>query len=266
MDLIESGRGWDSTIVAWSFSLALFVGMLISLEIGWRIGRWRRARDPEGATAGIAAVDGAVFGLLGLLLAFSFSGAATRFDARRELIVQEVNAIGTAWLRLDLLSASAQTQLRDQFRAYLDSRIKTYDMFPNIAAAETEYARSVTIQQSIWTNAVAASSAEGSPATMLLLPALNDMFDVTTTRTAAMRMHPPPVIFAMLFALALASAMLAGYGMAGAISRSWLHVLGFVLAMAAAVYVILDVEFPRLGLIRISTFDQYLRNLRASFH
>lgn len=266
MNLIESGQGWDETIVAWAFSLALFAGMLLCLEIGWRLGRRRRARDLEGATAGIAAIDGAVFGLLGLLLAFSFSGAATRFDGRRQLIVQEANAIGTAWLRLDLLPASAQAPLRDQFRTYLDSRLETYRLLPDVAAAEAEYARSVVMQQSIWTNAVAACSGAGAQATMLLLPALNDMIDITTTRTAAMRMHPPPVMYGMLFALALASALLAGYGMAGAESRSWLHVLGFVMAMAAAVYVIVDVEFPRLGVIRVDAFDQFLRDLRTSFH
>ncbi len=267
MDLFVSGQGWDATIVAWSFSLALFVGMLLCLELGWRIGHRRRVRDLKGATVGIAAVDGAVFGLLGLLLAFSFSGAAARFDARREMIVDETNAIGTAWLRLDLLPASAQEPLREQFRAYLDSRLETYRLLPDIAAAEAELARSVAMQQAIWTSAVAACRAAGDgPATMLLLPALNAMIDITTTRTASSRMHPPPVMFGMLFALALASALLAGYGMAGSASRSWLHVLGFVSAMAAAVYVIVDVEFPRLGMIRIDAFDQFLRDLRASFH
>lgn len=266
MSVIESGRGWDETIVAWSFSLALLVGMILCLELGWRIGRHRRARDPEGATAGIATIDGAVFGLLGLLLAFSFSGAAARFDGRRTLIVEEANAIGTAWLRLDLLPPAAQEPLREQFRAYLDSRLMTYDLLPDVAAAEAELQRSMDMQRVIWANAVAACRGETTTAAMLLLPALNAMFDIATTRTAATRMHPPPVMFGMLFALALASAILAGFGMAGSSSRSWLHVLGFVAAMTAAVYVITDAEFPRFGFIRVGAFDEFLRQLRASFH
>ena len=99
---------------------------------------------------------------------------------------------------------------------------------------------------------------------MLLLPALNQMIDITTTRTMAGQMHPPMVIFVMLFGLALAGALLAGYGMAGGKSRDWLHMLGFAAVMAITVYVILDIEYPRLGLIRVDAFDQVLVEVRAS--
>lgn len=82
------------------FSLSLVLGVLLSLVIGRRIGARRVAQDAEGAQAGVAAVEGAVLALMGLLIAFTFSGAAARFDARRNLIIEETNAIGTAWLRL----------------------------------------------------------------------------------------------------------------------------------------------------------------------
>ena len=68
--------------------LGLFVAMLVLLEVGRRVGARRLAQDPEGAEAGVGTVESAVFALLGLLIAFTFSGAATRFDARRELIVE----------------------------------------------------------------------------------------------------------------------------------------------------------------------------------
>jgi hypothetical protein len=99
---------------------------------------------------------------------------------------------------------------------------------------------------------------------MLLLPALNEMIDITTTRTMTTQMHPPIVIYGMLVGLALASALMAGYGMAGGQTRNWLHILGFATVMAVAVYVIIDLEFPRLGLIRVDVFDQALVELRAS--
>ena len=92
----------------------------------------------------------------------------------------------------------------------------------------------------------------------------HQMIDITTTRTMATQMHPPPIIFVMLFGLALASALLAGYGMAGGKYRSWLHKICFALVVAVAVYVILDVEYPRLGLIRVDAFDQALVELRES--
>ena len=86
-----------------AFAVALFAGMTVMTTIGLQIGRKRRAADPENYQAGLGAIDAAVFGLLGLLVAFTFSGAAARFDERRTLIVQEANDIGTAYLRLDLL-------------------------------------------------------------------------------------------------------------------------------------------------------------------
>ena len=256
----------DYALSASLFTLGLFLGMLLLLEIGRRIGVRRMARDAEGARVGVGAVDGAVFGLLGLLIAFTFSGASSRFDTRRQLIVEETNAIGTAYLRLDLLPASAQPALRESFRRYVDLRLEVYRKLPDIAAAKEELAKATKVQGEIWRQAVAACRAEGSQpaAAIVLLPALNAMIDITTTRTMATQMHPPTIIFVMLFGLALASALLAGYGMASATSRSWLHMLGFAAAMAVSVYVILDLEFPRLGLIRVDAFDQALVDLRET--
>jgi hypothetical protein len=99
---------------------------------------------------------------------------------------------------------------------------------------------------------------------MLLLPALNHMIDITTTRAMALELHPPLIIFGMLFLVALASALLAGYSMAGGKDRKWLHVIGFALVIGITVYVILDIEFPRLGLIRVDAFDKALVDLLKS--
>jgi hypothetical protein len=255
----------NPTIYYFIFAVGLFFGMVALLETGRRIGTRRLAEDPEGARQGLGVVEGAVFSLLGLLLAFTFSGAATRFDDRRHLIVEEANNIGTAWQRIDVLPVSAQPALRTLFRQYLDARLETYRKLPDLAAAKAELARSVRLQGEIWTNAVAACRDSGSqPAHMLLLPALNPMFDITTTRTEAMKMHPPRIIFIMIGVLSLAAALLAGYGMAGGRSRSWVHILGFAAVMALTVYVIVDIEYPRFGLIQVKDADLVLEELRAS--
>jgi hypothetical protein len=244
---------------------ALFVGTVVLLETGRRIGAARLAADPDGARAGVGAVEGSVFGLLGLLIAFTFSGAASRFDARRQLIVEETNHIGTAWLRLDLLPANEQPELRELFRRYIDSRLETYRKLPDVKASEAERARSVQLQQEIWQQAVRVSRESGSqPLTTMLLPALNNMFDIASTRAMATRMHPPPIVFVMLAALTLAGATLVGYGMAGGKSRNWLHILGFAAVMALTTYVIIDLEYPRLGLIRVDAADEMLMELRET--
>src|SRR4029077_19139948 len=178
------------------FTFGLFLGMLFFLEIGRRVGGRRMAEDPTGALAGIGAVEGAIFGLLGLLIAFTFSGAGTRFDTQRQLAVEETNAIGTAYLRLDLLPAALQPALRDGFRRYLDSRLAAYRKLPDATAAREEIAKSDIVQGEIWPQSVAAVRAEGAPlaAAILLLPALNAMIDITTTRTMVTQMHPPKVV------------------------------------------------------------------------
>jgi hypothetical protein len=245
--------------------LGILVGMLGAQEAGRRIGMRRIALDPEGAKAGSGVIDGAVFGLLGLLIAFTFSGAAARFDARRALIVEEANSIGTAWLRLDLLPANAQPALRERFRQYLEARLIAFRKIPDIAAAKSELVRANTLQTEIWTQAVAACRDSGSqPATMLLLPALNQMFDVATSRTTGVQMRPPLIIYLLLGLLVLAGSLLAGYSMGVGKIRNWVHALAFVLVMSVAVFVILDYEFPRVGFIRIQSFDEVLTDLQQS--
>jgi hypothetical protein len=245
--------------------LGMFLGMLLLLEAGRRMGLRQLASDPEAVKSRGGAVEGAVFGLMALLIAFTFSGAASRFDARRGLAVEEASDIGTAWLRLDLLPVTAQPPLREKFRQYLDARIAFYSKLPDVASAKVELDRAAALQSEIWKDAVAACRDLGSsPATMLLLPALNQMIDITTTRTAAARTHAPLIIYVMLGLLVLTGSLLAGYGLATGKTRNWFHASAFAVIMALAIYVILDFEFPRLGLIRLNAFDQALVDVRQS--
>lgn len=263
-----------STAVATDFVLAVaaiavfvFFGILALFELGRRVGKRRAAEDAEGARAGLGAVEGAVYGLLGLLLAFTFSGAATRFEHRRDLVIQEANAIGTAYLRIDLLPKDTQPALRDLFRRYVDSRLAAYAQLPDLGAAMAELERSNALQREVWRVAQeAAAQSPNPPRAHLIQPALNEMFDITTTRLAATQSRPPAVIFGMLIVLALVSALIAGHGMAVAKTRHWLYPLAYALVMSVTLYVILDLEFPRLGLIRVDAVDQLLVDVRASMN
>lgn len=247
------------------YTFGLFIGMLALLDWGRRIGKRRIERDGEGASAGSGVVEGAIFALMGLLVAFTFSGAASRFDHRRDLIVEEANAIGTAYLRIDLLEPAARDTLKELFRRYLDYRLETYKSSTAIEVKKADLAESTDLQAQIWDQAIAACRVEGNqPVRMLLLPAINSMIDITTTRTMAAQTHPPTIIYAMLFIFTLAGSLLAGFGMATNKTRNWAHMLVFACTLSFAVYVILDLEYPRLGLIRIDYFDQALIDVRAS--
>jgi uncharacterized membrane protein YeiB len=112
---------------------------------------------------------------------------------------------------------------------------------------------------------VAACRARNDPATTsLVLSALNAMIDITSTQTMAAKIHPPAIIFVLLFGLGLGCALLAGYGMAGSKWRNWSHMTGFAAVTAITFYVILDIEFPRLGFIRVDAIDQVLVELRET--
>lgn len=265
-DASALGETAFSVSSGWWFALFLFFGMLVMLDIGRRFGIRRRAREGEAYAAGLGAVEGALFGLLGLLVAFTFSGAASRFDDRRALIIEEANDIGTAYLRIDLLPAEAQPAVRQKFREYVDARIAAYQSLPDIQKALGQLSRANELQSEIWRLAVpaAAQSPPGSSASVLVVNALNAMFDITNTRTWATQLHPPVVVFLMLAALALGCALIAGHGMSAAPGRNWLHMITFALVLSTTVFVIIDLEFPRLGLFKVSAFDQALVDQRKA--
>jgi hypothetical protein len=246
--------------------LGLFGIMLLSAAAGRRIAAWRSRLRDDASAVGTSAVDAAVLGLLGLLVAFWFSSAGTRLDMRRSLIVEEANAIGTAWLRLDLLPVDAQQGPRDEFRSYLDLRLA---QTPGATHAESDAVlakRVATAQDSIWRQSVAAAPrCESDQAAVLLLDALNAMFDAGTRHRAAFNAHTPAAILALVLLVAIFAAVLAGHDMAGRGRFNWLHIIVFAGVVSLTIWVIYDLEMPRYGLIRVNNYDQTMVDLRDSF-
>ncbi len=244
--------------------LALLFLAMVGMQIaGHHYGIRRAAGELLGTSQGTAAVEASMFALLGLLVAFTFSGADARLDARRKLIINEANSIGTAYARLDLLPAEDEPLLKGELRRYVDSRLTYYERLLDFRAARAERARSDELQREIWTHAVAASAkTKDSRAAMLVLQSLNAMFDVATERYAALRTHVPPAIFFLLVIMALACGFFAGIGMSKRQHPSYLHMLIFAGVMAVTAYVILNLEFPRFGFERLNTIDAFLREQR----
>lgn len=249
---------------SYGFVLAFvaFAGILACLEIGYRLGR-RGADDL--AHEGVGAMEAAVFALLGLLLAFSFAGGTSRLDARRQLVIDEANAIGTAYLRVDLLAAGDQPEIRGLFREYLEARLQVYQKMPDAGAAEQEMGRAVGIQQKLWSRAVKACQGNVAPSVaMLVLPAMNAMIDVTTSRRVALYTQLPSLILAILMVVTLLSGLLAGFAMAKRRGRSWLHMFVYALVIATTIYAVIDLDSPRTGFIRLDVADNALTELRES--
>jgi hypothetical protein len=232
----------------------LLPAMIVLLEVG------RRLRRQHADAVVSSAIEGAIFGLFGLLLAFTFSGAVSRFDTHRQLLTQEANDIGTAYLRLDLLPAQAQPELRQLFRDYTTSRLHLYDAVGEEISPET-----VRLQREIWQRSTAGAMSQGAnpDTTKLLLPAINDMIDITSTRQNAFNMHPPDVVYWLLFVFSGGAALMAGYSMKAG-PRDWMYSIALALAVTLTVYTILDVEYPRRGLIRLQQLDRTLISLHDS--
>src|SRR6478609_10315562 len=173
-----------TTILLCAFAaLGLFAGVLLCLRLGWQLGRKRHAQLGEDGHAGLAALEGSVYGLMGLLIAFTFTGAAGRFQDRRGLITQHVNAAGTAWLRTDLLEEPAKGEVRKLLRDYVDALVvlgSSAGDVPLRVATVTELGK---LQDGIWRKVIGATRA--NPAVIppaVILPPFNDLFDLTTTR------------------------------------------------------------------------------------
>jgi hypothetical protein len=237
----------------------LIAAMLVSIEFGYRTGLRRRARSPETTRALSPVVKASVFGLMGLLIAFTFAGAGVRFDNRRMLIAEEANAIEKAYFRLDLLPPESQPQLREDFRAYVRGRLAVTRNLPNMEAVNADLKQLSTLQGKIWEEAADATKGSSSPATqMLVLSALNEMMDAATRRTVGIISHLPLLVWVLLVLTVLLGSFLTGYSMSMSRARDWLSGIIFAIVISSAIYVTFDYEYPRAGLIRVDVVDQLL--------
>ena len=254
------------SLFAVAITAAFFVGSLVLLNYGRQLGlRYRQQQGAE-SMAGLPSVEGAVFALIGLLIAFTVSGALHRFDERRQLVIQEATAVSTAYDRLDLFEGEVARNLQKKLKEYVGARIELYRMPHDFALWEgaevwsREHQNKIHVfKTEVW-NATTAVCPQTNfhPACPLVVSAIGSVFDVARLRVGAAEKHPPQIVYVMLFGLGLGGSLLAGFGMAAAKARSWIHMVTFAATLSATLYVITDMEFPRLGLIRIEGFDRFL--------
>jgi hypothetical protein len=254
-------------LFAVAIAAAFFVSSMILLNYGRHLGlRYLQRQKEAGNMAGLTTVEGAVFALIGLLLAFTISGALQRFDERRQLVIQEANAASTAHDRLALFEGDVGRDLQTRLKDYVQARIDLYRMPHDFSLwKRTEFfsleqqEKIIDLKNKVWDAAVAACpQANFRPACAQALPALNSLFENARLRVGASEKHPPQIVYGMLFGLGLGGSLLAGFGMAAARSRSWIHMLIFAATLTVTLYAVTDMEYPRLGLIRIENFDHFL--------
>ncbi len=255
---------FETNLLSW----ILLASMFLMIEIGWRLGRFFTSKY------GIKKVDAsetfmaAIFGLLALLLAITFSGASDRFDKRRDLIAKEVSSIGTAYQSVDLLPLQYQIHVKDLFKKYLDSRIEVYQGGMSEIAINQRFDKQTDIGNQLW-QAVVLAVKNTAPSDKLIagqiLPEVSDMFDASANQRLAMKFHPPPIIWQALISLALVGSLVAGYNLGIEQKRDWFLTIIFTVLMVGTIVVILNLEYPRIGMVKLDDFDVELINLRKSF-
>lgn len=243
--------------------LALFFALLGGLLLGRWLGGGRSAAAQESGAN--AAADGVVFAVLGLLIAFTFTASASRFDDRRRLIVEQTNALGTLNLRLDVLEPQDRRAIREQLAAWLDLALTTKRFSGDPGRFHDAIAEANRLQDQAWRLAVSAVERKQQPAlSAFVLGPLNEWIDLTTTRLAMEQLGLPPMVLLTLAALSLVGSVLAGLSMQRRGGRAALHMLAFAGAIAFPIYVILDLNQPRAGLITVDAMDETMRQLRRT--
>jgi len=242
-----------------AFNVAL---LMIAAEMGFRLGlRLHQARD-EARKGQIGGIQGAVLGLLGLLLGFTFAMAASRYETRRELVVQEANAIGTTYLRAALLPDSQRKQVEDSLRRYVEVRIAFYEAGEDdqrLAVAEQE---SAVLQKEVWNTAVAAGKEAPSPLTATFITSLNETIDLDATRVNALRSQVPGAVWLLVMAVATCGCCASGYAAGSSGVRNGFANLVLPILVAIVITLIADLDRPRGGLIGIK--QQPLLDLRET--
>ncbi len=242
----------------------LFVLMIVFNWAGSRLKRSREQETGESADGG-GAMEGSMLGLLALLLAFTFGMSSSRYDTRRGLVVEEANDIGTVILRTDLYPDSIRNALRSDLQQYLEARIAYFEAGFNEQQVQGSLQQSARISDLLWNKVTALSRTNNYIlASQQMVPAMNAMFDAATSRDAARNAHVPESIVWLLFLLTLTASFIIGYGSKRG-KTDKIIVAGFALMMVLTIYLILDLDRPRRGIITMDKAHGNMTGLRELF-
>lgn len=239
---------------------------LFFFAAGWVASEVRRRRPaiiPEEHKEHFNTLTGSVLGMLALLLGFTFSMAVSRYDLRRDLQVQEANAIGTTWLRTSLLPEPQATQSRALLAQYVDARIAFFDAGVDESKIAHAQQQTSELQTRLWQTASDAANAKRDPLTASYISTLNDTIDDSEKRVSALENRIPRTALALLGFFAFAGIFLVGLSVT---SRSGLLLWILPVVMAAAFTLVLDLDASRTGLIRVdqSSMIRVQQQIKAS--
>ncbi|SRR5215204_118758 len=239
-----------------------FVVIIWCNWLGYRYKKRQLDKYPGQIHEGMSSIEGSILALLALLLGFSFSVAVSKFETRRHLLVEETNVIGTAILRCDLYPDSIRTALRANFKEYVETRIAYYEARYDEARNRVEMEKAEEISARIWkTVAVDANDIQFKLRSQQMIPIVNEMIDMITTRDAMRISKVPPLILWTLLTFVLIAAFLLGSDYKGH-KRNVSLVIGYALVVTLTLNLINELNHPRQGLINLDDVEKKMVNLR----
>ncbi len=228
-----------------------FAAMLAGAELGYRVGRKFATDIPENTKSQISTVEAAILGVLALLLGFTMSMAVSRFEARKQLVLEEADAIGTSLLRAQLLPAAARLEITGLLHQYVDVRLEYGIAGSDLPRLEALNAQTTRLQTELWSRATYYAQQNPNPVTVgLLLQSLNQTFDVGEARWMAFQNQVPESVIYINAVVGLLSAILVGYSFGGSGRRNFFSTGVMVLSITLVLAVIIDLDRPRSGFIR----------------
>lgn len=234
--------------------IALFIAILVANELAYRFAKRPNLNRDEGVTTQTNTIQAGVLGLLALLMGFSFNMALQRFDARSAAVIDESNAIGTAYLRTELLPEPHAARMQELLAGYVDLRIQAsvidlsdYDRYDAMVG------RTLDAQSELWRVAMeAADSGQSSPAIVgLFVNALNDLIDSYGSRQAQLQKHVPEVVLFLLFVIFIVSGSLLGFAAGLSGSRPMTATVSMAILIVLVIFIVIDLDRPRRGLIQV---------------
>ncbi len=228
------------------------IALVICAWLGTRLGLAAKRRNPDTAQGHSGSLQGAVLGLLGLLLGFSFAMAVARFDCRRSLVVDEANAIGTTWLRTDFLPTEARGESQRLLKRYTELRIEGFKAADDPAGFARVRAETASLHAALWNLANHAANAQPTPAVVSYVTSLNEMIDLDACRMAASRNHVPGAVWLLLILIGGCGAWANGYSTGAMGIQSVFTLWVFPLLIGVVITLISDIDQSRRGLIGMS--------------
>jgi hypothetical protein len=232
-------------------ALAMIILLVAAGEIGYRRGLFRR-ESKAAVRSLMSGTSAAMLGLLGLLLGFTLSMAVSRWDERREVIVDEANAVGTLWLRAGLLEAPLCNELRDALREYTDARIALGGSRGDRAALRAARIESESLHALIWSVVERADQPGQSNAVLSsLITAANNVIDLHELRLASIENYLPAPLFLLLFTVASVSLGFLAWAFGAANQGGRTAIVALGLLIGAVFLLIMDINRPQRGTIEI---------------